>query len=260
MKLLRIAGEAGPGYGILHGDTVREICAPPGAGDQGLPAETGRSFALDSLRLLAPCTPSKVVCLGLNYRGHAAEVGLPLPKRPLIFIKPSTAVIGPGEPIVHPPQSRRVDYEAELGVVIGRRAYRVREEEALEYVLGYTCANDITARDLQPKEGQWTYAKSFDTFCPLGPVIETGINDPENLRVQGLLNGEPVQEGSTADHIFPVARLIAYISACMTLLPGDVIMTGTPAGIGPMKAGDLFEVVIEGIGRLANRLVRPEDI
>ena len=256
MKLARFLSEAGTGCGILKGETVFEIDEPAGDWDAGSLQETGRSYTLGSIRLLAPCRPSKVVCLGLNYRSHAEEVGLPLPEQPILFIKPSTAVIGPGEPVAHPPQSRRVDYEAELGVVIGRRARRVGEAEALDYVLGYTCAHDVTARDLQPPMGHWTYAKSFDTFCPLGPVIETGITDPESLAVQGFLNGKLVQEGHTADHVFPVAVLVAYISACMTLLPGDVIITGTPAGIGPMQPGDVFEVVIEGIGRLSNSLTR----
>ncbi len=238
------------GYGVTDGEYVSEVAGGIDDLHSGDIVFTGRRFLLDELKILSPCTPSKIVCLGLNYKGHAAEMKLALPDSPILFLKPSTAVIAHNEAIVYPRQSRRVDYEAELGVVIGRRACCVLPEDSLDYVLGYTCANDVTARDLQPKDGQWTYAKGFDTFAPVGPWIETGIKNPENLWVKGFLNGREVQSVSTSDHIFPVAEIIAFVSSCMTLLPGDLIMTGTPSGIGPMRPGDFFEVEISGIGKL----------
>jgi 2-keto-4-pentenoate hydratase/2-oxohepta-3-ene-1,7-dioic acid hydratase in catechol pathway len=257
VKLVRFLHKTETGYGILEGETIRAVKEPPGDWDENSFAQTGRAFPAEAVRLLAPCKPSKVLCVGLNYRSHAAEMGAPLPESPVLFIKPPTAVIGPGEPILYPPQSGRVDYEAELGVVIGKTARHVSRAAALEYVFGYTCANDVTARDLQPPAGQWTYAKGFDTFCPLGPVIETDIGDPESLYIQSFLNGKPVQAAPTAEHIFSVAALVEFISGCMTLLPGDVIITGTPAGIGPLQPGDTFEVLIKEIGRLANPCARP---
>jgi 2-keto-4-pentenoate hydratase/2-oxohepta-3-ene-1,7-dioic acid hydratase in catechol pathway len=259
MKLVRFAVKGQIHTGILEGNTVIEVQPPAGDWLDHSFAPTGRRFDLSAVTLKAPCEPSKVVCVGLNYRCHAEEVKLELPRKPILFLKPSTAVIGPEEPIIYPAVSRRVDYESELGVVIGRRASRVRAAEALQYVFGYTCANDVTARDKQPKAGQWTYAKGFDSFCPLGPYIETGIDDPENLSIEGYLNGRLVQAGHTSGHIFPVAELIAFISGCMTLLPGDVIMTGTPRGIGPLQPGDRFAVVIEGIGRLENPCIAQAD-
>lgn len=252
MKLARFSSGANACYGIVEGELMREV-KPPGEDWRAETfRETGRLFNLAEVKLLAPCQPSKVLCIGLNYRSHAQEMGQALPENPIVFIKPSTAVIGPEEAIIHPRQSRRVDYESELAVVIGRKAFGIKAAQALDYVFGYTCGNDVTARDLQPPLGQWTYAKSFDTFCPLGPVITTEIEDPEKLPVKGYLNGKEVQSGSTADHIFSVAALIEYISGCMTLLPGDVIITGTPAGIGPMRPGDTFSVAIDGIGALTN--------
>ncbi|MFO8192203.1 MAG: fumarylacetoacetate hydrolase family protein [Bacillota bacterium] len=252
MKLVRFKADNKICSGRLEGDTVIELTPGKGEGLFALNRETGRRLPLGDVKLLAPCAPSKVICLGLNYRSHAKEVKLELPCKPMIFLKPSTAVIGPEETIIYPPQSRRVDYEAELGVVVGRKAYRLNRSKALDCVIGFTCANDVTARDKQPAQGQWTYAKGFDTFCPLGPVIETDIDNPESLKLQGLLNGRVVQEISTADHVFPVREIIEFITGCMTLLPGDVILTGTPAGIGAMEPGDRFEVVIDKIGRLAN--------
>ncbi len=253
MKLLRFTDHNGAtGYGSLENETIIEL-SQPGIDWLKMPfKKTGRVFDLQQVKLLAPCLPSKAICLGLNYRSHAEEMGHPLPDAPILFMKPSTAVIGPGETIICPPESRRVDYEAELAVVMGRKTYRVRREEALQHVFGYTCGNDVTARDKQPADGQWTYAKGFDTFCPLGPVIETAIDDPETLILQGFLNGKLVQESSTQDHHFSVAEIIEFVSHCMTLLPGDVIMTGTPSGIGPLKPGDNFMVKIEGIGALDN--------
>lgn len=252
MKLVRFLDKLAICHGKLEKDTIVEIKEFGEDWCGSVVKETGRHFNLKDVRLLAPCAPSKVICLGLNYRSHAEEMKFELPKVPIIFMKPSTAVIGPGEDIVYPPQSKRVDYEAELGVVIGRKAHRVGRADALNHVFGYTCANDVTARDKQPAQGQWTYSKSFDTFCPLGPVIETGIDDPEALTVEGYLNGSLVQKASTSDHIFTVAEIIEFVSGCMTLLPGDVIMTGTPSGIGPLKPGDRFDVHIDPIGTLSN--------
>ncbi len=253
MKFVRFSYEDRALDGILESaDQIAEITWPGEQRKDHLAQRTGKSFKVDDVTLLAPCLPTKVICLGLNYRSHAEEMKFELPKKPIIFLKPSTAVIGPDQPISYPPQSRHVDYESELAVVIGLKAYRVDRLQALDYVFGYSCANDVTARDKQPAAGQWTYAKSFDTFCPLGPAIDTAINNPDNLQINGFLNGELVQESSTADHIFKVADIIEFVSGCMTLLPGDVIITGTPAGIGPLQPGDTFSIIIEKIGTLTN--------
>jgi 2-keto-4-pentenoate hydratase/2-oxohepta-3-ene-1,7-dioic acid hydratase in catechol pathway len=192
--------------------------------------------------------------LGLNYHSHAEELKLPIPANPLLFLKPSTSVIGPEDDIVYPDSSERVDYEAELAVVIKAKAYRVPQDGALDYVLGYTCFNDVTARDLQKKDVQWTRAKSFDTFAAIGPHIETEL-DPGNVNLEAYLNGELKQGGNTSDLIFPVPELVSFISHIMTLLPGDIIATGTPSGIGPMKPGDTVEIKVAGIGTLRNRVV-----
>ena len=196
-------------------------------------------------------TPSKIVCVGLNYKDHAAEQNKPLPNEPMIFMKPSTAVIRTGEAIRIPPGVGRVDHEAELGVVIGKRAYRVPKERALEYVLGVTCVNDVTARELQAKDVQYTRAKGFDTFAPIGPSIATGY-DGRPLKVEAIVNGQVRQSSSSAQLIFPVDHLIWFVSSVMTLLPGDIIATGTPSGIGPLKAGDTVTIRIEGVGELTN--------
>jgi 2-keto-4-pentenoate hydratase/2-oxohepta-3-ene-1,7-dioic acid hydratase in catechol pathway len=210
-----------------------------------------REYLLEEVRLLAPCSPSKVVAVGLNYRDHAEEMKLTLPDEPLLFLKPSTSVIGSGDPIILPPQSQRVDYEAELAVVIAKTARNVSYEKARDYVLGYTCLNDVTARDLQQKDGQWTRAKGFDTFCPVGPWIETDI-DPSDLAISLVLNSEVKQQSRTSNLIFDTFRLVEFISHIMTLMPGDVIATGTTSGIGPMKQGDTVEVRVDGIGSLIN--------
>ncbi|HEY3383271.1 MAG TPA: fumarylacetoacetate hydrolase family protein [Vicinamibacterales bacterium] len=202
-------------------------------------------------RLLAPVLPSKIVAIGLNYKDHAAEQKKPLPAEPMIFIKPSTAVIAAGEPIRLPAGVGRIDYESEVAVVIGKRASRVPRERALEHVLGYTCANDVTARDMQNRGYQYSHVKGFDTFAPLGPCIAIGL-DPASLGVQGFQNGQVRQSSSTTQLIFGVDALIAFISAIMTLLPGDVISTGTPSGIGPLTAGDTFTVKVDGVGELTN--------
>jgi len=198
--------------------------------------------------------PSKIVAVGRNYVAHARELGHEIPVEPLIFLKPSSAVVGDGDDVVYPRQSHRVDHEAELAVVIGRRCKDVAAADALAYVRGYTCANDVTARDLQEIDDQWTRAKGFDTFCPLGPRIVEGI-DPGSVSVVARVNGEVRQQGKTSDMLFAVPILIAFISGIMTLEPGDVILTGTPPGVGPVQRGDLMEVEIEGIGVLRNRVV-----
>ena len=198
--------------------------------------------------------PSKIVAVGRNYVAHARELGHDIPTEPLLFLKPSSAVVGDGDDVVYPQVSHRLDHEAELAVVIGRRCKDVAEADALDYVRGYTCANDVTARDLQESDDQWTRAKGFDTFCPLGPRVVENL-DPSSLRVVARVNGEVRQEGHTSDMLFAVPRLVAYISAVMTLEPDDVILTGTPPGVGPVQRGDLMEVEIEGIGVLRNRVV-----
>ena len=254
MKIVRFDQEGRSGYGVLDGEKILPIWENPFAGI----TETGETLVLSDVTMLAPCEPSKIVALGLNYRDHAAEFGHQVPEEPLIFLKPSTAVIGPEAAIIYPKMSRRVDYEAELAVVIGKTAHRVREDDALKYVLGYTCFNDVTARDLQKKDGLFTRAKGFDTFAAMGPWIETAIGDPDNVMVEAYLNGEPRQHASTSNMVFGVRRLIAFISEVMTLLPGDVISTGTPSGIGPMRPGDVVEVRVEGIGTLRNRVLAEE--
>jgi len=213
---------------------------------------------LEELKLLAPCTPSKVICLGVNYRSHAIETGLPIPSVPLIFLKPPTAVIGPEDKIELPRlEKRRVDYEAELGVVIGKRAKAISREQAKECVLGYTCFNDVSERYAQKSDGQWTRCKGYDTFAPIGPWIETEV-DPDDLLVESYLNGEVRQSARTSDLIFGIADIVSFISGIMTLLPGDVIATGTPSGIGKMKPGDVIEIKIEKIGTLKNYVVNHE--
>ncbi len=218
------------------------------------PLPTGEEIPLDDVRLLAPVLPSKLVCVGKNYAAHAAEFGLDVPDEPLLFLKPSTSVIGPHDPIRLLPVSRRVDYEGELAVVIGRLAKDVRAEDSGLFILGFTCANDVTLRDLQKMDDQWTRAKGFDGSCPLGPWIETEV-DPNDVVVETRLNGDTRQRASTTDMVFGVATLIEYITSFMTLLPGDVVLTGTPEGVGKLSPGDLVEVEVEGVGTLANRVV-----
>lgn len=216
--------------------------------------EAGDGVPSSGHHLLAPVLPSKIVAVGLNYKDHAAEQNKPLPAEPMIFIKPSTAVIGPGDPIVLPRGAGRVDHEAEAGVVIGTKAWHVAEEEAHRYIFGITCVNDVTARELQVKDIQYTRAKGFDTFAPVGPCIATGLdyNRKDGLAVEGWVNGTRRQGSSTKELIFPIHRLVAFISSVMTLLPGDIISTGTPAGIGPLAAGDRVTIKVEGVGELTN--------
>ncbi len=203
------------------------------------------------LRLAPPVLPSKIIAIGLNYKDHAAEMNKTLPDEPLVFSKPPTSVIGPEDPIRIPPWVGRVDYEAELAIVMGRRAYGVKADRAMEYVLGMTCLNDVTARDLQQRDGQYTRAKSFDTFAPIGPCIAVGL-DPSNLAIEGWVNGEKRQASNTNQLIFPVPELVEYVSRFCTLEPGDIITTGTPSGVGPLKPGDRMMVKVEGVGSLSN--------
>jgi 2-keto-4-pentenoate hydratase/2-oxohepta-3-ene-1,7-dioic acid hydratase in catechol pathway len=251
VRVIRFSVQGKIKYGVLEEGFIRGLWGRPFARF----SFDGNTYKLDEVKLLAPCTPSKIVCLGLNYRSHAEETKLPIPEVPLIFLKPSTAVIGPNEEIVLPSHSRRVDYEGELGVVIGKRARHVSEDAAREYVLGYTCFNDVSDRHNQRDDGQWTRAKGYDTFAPLGPWIETEI-EPDDLKLETYLNGQRRQSARTSDLIFGVPRLISFISGVMTLLPGDVIATGTPSGVCPMNPGDTVEVRIEGIGMLRNTVVR----
>jgi 2-keto-4-pentenoate hydratase/2-oxohepta-3-ene-1,7-dioic acid hydratase in catechol pathway len=226
-------------YGTVEGDYVREI-----SGDIfSKYTILDKKVSPKKVEILAPCMPSKIIAVGLNYRLHAEEVKMQLPEEPILFLKPSTAVIGPEQNIMYPAMSKQVDYEGELGVVIGRECQAVSVEQAPDYIFGYTCFNDVTGRDLQKKDKQWSRAKGFDTFAPMGPLIETDF-DPANALIETYLNGEKKQSGSTSDLIFPVFFLVSFISQVMTLLPGDVIATGTPSGIGPMQVGDVVEVRI----------------
>lgn len=251
MKILRARKHLEVFYAILRGEVAYPIVGEP----YGAIEEDGRAYPLSELTLLAPCQPSKVVAVGINYAKHAAEVATEQPKDPLLFLKPSTTIIGPEEAIVYPrAMSRQVDYEAELAVVIKRCCKDVPLGGYADVVLGYTCLNDVTARDLQRKDGQWTRSKGFDTFTPIGPFIETEL-DTSNVRVESRLNGEVRQSSTTADMMHNVDKLIHHISSIMTLLPGDVIATGTPEGIGPMQIGDVVEIEVDGIGVLRNTVI-----
>jgi 2-keto-4-pentenoate hydratase/2-oxohepta-3-ene-1,7-dioic acid hydratase in catechol pathway len=245
VRIARISVEGSPRFGVIRGDEVLLLSAHP----FGELIPTGESVPLDEEALLAPVLPSKVIGIGKNYAEHAREMGGEAPDKPLAFLKPSTSVIGPGKAIRMP--DTRVDYEGELAVVIGRLCSEVPVERAFEVVLGYTCGNDVTARDWQRSDGQWSRAKGGDTFCPLGPWIETEL-DISDLRLRTLVDGEVRQDGRTSMMIHDVASLISYVSTAFTLLPGDVILTGTPAGIGPLQAGQSVTVEIEGIGSLTN--------
>jgi 2-keto-4-pentenoate hydratase/2-oxohepta-3-ene-1,7-dioic acid hydratase in catechol pathway len=257
LRIVRFSTRGKVKYGILEDSIIHSLRGNPFALFRG-PGSSFKfdedSYELSDVRLLAPCIPSKVIGLGLNYRSHAEETKLPIPSVPLIFLKPSTAVIGPGDEIKLPRLSRRVDYEGELGVVIGRQAKDVPKDKAKDYILGYTCVNDVSERYAQKEDGQWTRAKGFDTFAPIGPWIETDVT-PDNLKVETYLNGELRQSASTSDLIFAVDALLSFISGVMTLLPGDIIATGTSSGIGRMSPGDIVEVRIDNIGTLRNFVV-----
>lgn len=254
MKIVRFKARGKTRYGALEGYHVVEYAGTPFS----LFKRGRKKFLLKQVVLLVPTVPSKIVAVGLNYRDHAEELSLPIPDWPILFLKPPTSLIGPDDPIVYPPLSTRVDFEAELAIVIKKRCRNVPAERAREYVLGYTCLNDVTARDLQRKDGQWTRAKSFDTFCPLGPCIATDI-DPNTVTIESYVNGELKQSSNTKHFIFPAEELVAKISQVMTLLPGDVIATGTPSGIGPMQPGDTVEIRVEGIGSLKNPVVKIQE-
>lgn len=251
MKIVRFALGRKTGHGILTGEKIRVFTGSP----YGRIRTTDAHYNPSDVRLLPPCTPSKIVALGVNYRSHGEEMGHRIPTEPLIFIKPSTSVIGPEDDIIYPESSERVDYEGELGVVIKNRTRNVSEDNAAGHILGYTCVNDVTARDIQARDKQWTRSKGFDTFCPLGPCIETELN-PDNVRLETRLNGEVRQKTSTGDLIFGAYELVSFISRVMTLLPGDVIATGTTRGVGPMQPGDTVEVTVENIGTLRNYVVK----
>jgi 2-keto-4-pentenoate hydratase/2-oxohepta-3-ene-1,7-dioic acid hydratase in catechol pathway len=258
VRIARFAKGDGVGYGVVEGEsalTVAELYGHPFGVDPGNVRFTGQRYPLAEVRLLAPVLPSKVVAVGKNYAAHTREMGVDQPAEPAMFLKPSTAVTGPGDRIAYPVKlTERVEYEGELAVVIGRLCRDVPKERAEDVIFGYTCANDVTARDLQFRDDQWTRGKGFDTFCPLGPWIETGT-DPSDLGLTTTVNGEVKQHATTRELLWDVPSLIAYISAVMTLLPGDVLLTGTPEGVGPLTDGDEVSVTIETIGTLTNRVV-----
>lgn len=260
MRIARFVADGDPRFGVIGADGDTPIIAPLKGDPMYAGLElTGEKLLLDDVRLVAPVIPrSKVIGIGKNYADHVAEMGGEVPAEPLVFLKPNTAVIGPGEPIFYPKQTNDLHFEGELAVVIGRICKDIAPEDAAKVIYGYTIANDVTARDLQASDGQWARAKGFDTFCPLGPWIETDF-DPAAARVQTTLNGETKQDGNTSDMIHSVAEIIAHVTSFMTLLPGDVILTGTPEGVGPMVAGDSVSVSIEGIGSLTNTVVNLDD-
>jgi len=240
-----------PRFGLVEAKSVREITGDILASW----SPTDRTWRLDQVRLLPPVTPSKIVCIGRNYREHAAELNNPIPKEPLIFLKPPSAVIGPDEPIVLPAISNRVDHEGELAIVIGRRCSQLATDaDVRPFILGFTCLNDVTARDIQKADVQFTRGKGFDTFCPLGPLLETDL-DLSTATVSTFVNGIQRQSAPVSDMMFPVDVMIRWVSRMMTLMPGDVIATGTPAGVGPLAAGDVVEVIVSGIGTLRNPVV-----
>ena len=251
MQIVRFRAGGKTRYGALEGTAVVEYSGTPWS----LFKRGRRRYPLRQVALLAPTVPSKIVAVGLNYRDHAAEMGAPIPDEPRIFLKPVSAIIGPDDPIVLPPQSTRVEHEAELAVVMKKRCRNIPSERVRDYVLGYTCLNDVTARDIQARDGGPTRAKAFDTFCPLGPCIATDI-EPNAVTVEAFVNGVVRQSGSTKDFVFPVEDVVARVSEVMTLLPGDVIATGTPAGVGPLTAGDRVEIRIDGVGVLKNPVVK----
>mgnify|MGYP006292791159 CR=1 FL=1 len=256
--LVRLVVSGEPSWGVVDEDRVYQLPHSPFDRRKELPTgawEPGPEIGpLGQVDLLAPVVPSKIICVGRNYPAHAAEHDSAVPVEPLLFLKPPSAVIGPGEPIFLPPQSERVEHEAELAVVIGRRCRNILPEDAWEVALGVTAANDVTARDLQQRDGQWTRAKGFDTFCPVGPWVVNGLSEGQlnDLEVACRVNGAVRQTGRVSDMVFSPAVLIAYAASVMTLEPGDLILTGTPAGVGPLEAGDVVEVDVESVGVLSN--------
>ncbi|MFT3715706.1 MAG: fumarylacetoacetate hydrolase family protein [Gordonia sp. (in: high G+C Gram-positive bacteria)] len=254
MKLGRVASQDGVAFVAIEGDEGAQVAKEIAEHPFGDPTFTGRSWPLKETRLLAPILATKIIAIGKNYAAHAAEMGSEAPEDPVIFLKPNTSIIGPGVPIVRPPSSERVDYEGELAIVIGRPCKDVKAAQASSVILGYTVANDVTARDQQKVDGQWTRAKGYDTFCPLGPWIETEL-DPSDLAINTDLDGENRQSSRTSLMLHKVGDIVEWVSRVMTLLPGDVILTGTPEGIGPMEAGSTVSVTVEGIGTLTNPVV-----
>ena len=253
MRLVRFETDGAATWGRVEGETIAPLQGAPW--ETGGPRKTGAPVDRRSVTLLAPVAPTKVLCVGRNYRAHAAELGNEVPKEPLVFLKPPSSVLPHGGTIRLPKESARIEYEGELALVIGRRARRVPKEAWRDVVFGLTCSLDVTARDLQKADGQWWRAKGFDTFCPLGPAIETDV-DPSDLVLETFVNGVRKQSGKTADMIFDVGTLVAWTSAAMTLEPGDVILTGTPEGVGPLAPGDAVEVRISGVGTLAARVAK----
>jgi 2-keto-4-pentenoate hydratase/2-oxohepta-3-ene-1,7-dioic acid hydratase in catechol pathway len=250
MRFVRFQiGKESPKYGWLDGERVGELTAPPFSEHNRLNAV----LDLNKVKLLAPILPSKIIGVGRNYSEHAREQGVEISEYPILFMKPTSTIIGHEEVILLPPQSKQVEHEAELAVVIGKCGRWIKDEEAKKYILGYTIANDVTARDLQSRDGQWTRAKGFDTFCPLGPWIENEVDVSDSM-ISCRVNGDLRQMASTREMIFPLSQIIAYISSIMTLLPGDVILTGTPAGVGAIKSGDEIEISIDGLGLLKNKV------
>ena len=258
MRIARFAKGDGVAYGVVEGEaaqTIAELYGHPFGIDPSGVRLTGQRYPMAEVRLLAPVLPSKVVAVGKNYAEHVREMGSEVPAEPVLFLKPSTSVTGPNDRIAYPVKlTDRVDYEGELAVIIGRLCRDVPKERAYDVVFGYTCANDVTARDLQLKDGQWTRAKGFDTFCPLGPWMETAT-DPSDLGITTRVNGEVRQHARTRELLWDVPSLIEYISSVMTLLPGDVLLTGTPEGVGPLTDGDEVSVTVESIGTLTNKVV-----
>jgi 2-keto-4-pentenoate hydratase/2-oxohepta-3-ene-1,7-dioic acid hydratase in catechol pathway len=264
MKYCRFNLNGSPQYGLVesvagHDEITRLLLQPPQNSDgdvEGLPSRHMDRIHIAEASLLPPVEPSKIVCVGRNYREHAAELGHDVPQEPLIFFKPPSSLLSPGETIRRPKVSERTDYEGELGVVIARRCHKLTEgDDVRPYILGYTCVDDFTARDLQNKDGQWTRAKGFDTFCPVGPLVTDEIDPWAGVGVETRVNGEVRQQGNTRDFIFGLGVIIRYITQAMTLVPGDLIATGTPKGVGPVVAGDAIEITVEGVGTLRNPVV-----
>lgn len=248
MIYCRYQWSGAPAWGIVEEHRIWEVTPDIFSSFE----KTGKSFAFNEVQLMAPCVPSKIVAVGLNYKDHISEFGrTDIPTEPVLFLKAPSAVIGPDESIRVPKGIGRVDFEAEMAVVISRTARHVSEKDALDYVLGITCLNDVTARDLQKKDGQWARAKSFDTFCPIGPWISDGL-PLDNLRVEACVNKRVLQAGHTSQMIFSVPQIMAHVTRAMTLFPGDIISTGTPNGVGPIQAGDVVEILVEGVGVLRN--------
>ena len=256
MKIIRYRVDGVTHYGVLEGEKVRQLAGSPFES-----FDVGNSVVnVSDVQLLSPVEPSKIIAVGLNYRAHISEMGLPTPPIPMLFMKPLTSLVGPGDPIVYPRKGEQVEYEGELTAVVGKAAKNVSEDDALKYILGYTCANDVSERVIQRaemKNGAMLIGKAFDTFCPVGPAIATGL-DPNNLQLSSRLNGENRQRTNTSDLLFSVAKLVSYISEAMLLLPGDIILTGTPGGVAPMAPGDVVEIEIDGVGVLCNRVIKEE--